>query len=170
MCGRHDTAIFPMLYLKVLLTVWFHKIFELIFLKQLSWPKTMYAEHWRKLAWATFQGNFLILLVQQFCGVPIKNKFSHSAGYFDFLFWFSSAILLPKMKSLFLNLYTSPQGVTSLLQQLLLQEVCTNLQVKRFLLMKFWYLIWMYGGSNIHGNIIQKHPSHKYLFFLKLLE
>ena len=48
----------------------------------------MYAEHWRKLAWATFLGNFPILLVQQFCGAlmnsclleyatvfPIKNKF-----------------------------------------------------------------------------------------------
>ena len=47
-----------------------------------------YAEHWRKLAWATFLGNFPILLVQQFCGTfmnsclleyatvfPIKNKF-----------------------------------------------------------------------------------------------
>ena len=28
MCGDHDTAIFTMLYLKVLLTVWFHKIFK----------------------------------------------------------------------------------------------------------------------------------------------
>ena len=59
----------------------------------------MYAEHWRKLAWVTFLGNFLILLVQQFCGAlmssclleyatlfPIKNKFSHLAGYFEFLF------------------------------------------------------------------------------------
>ena len=44
-------------------TLKFHKIFRLIFLKQLSCPKTMYAEHWRKLAWATFLGNFLILLV-----------------------------------------------------------------------------------------------------------
>ena len=64
------------------------KTFKLIFLNQSSWPKTMYAEHWRKLAWATFLGNFPILLVQQFCGAlmnsclleyatvfPIKNKF-----------------------------------------------------------------------------------------------
>ena len=137
MCGRHDTAIFTMLYLKVLLIVWFYKVFKLCFLKQQSWPKTMYAEHWRKLARATFKGNFLILLVQQFYGVPIKNKFSHLAGYFDFLFWFSSAILLSKMKSLFLSLYTSPQRVTSLLQQLLPRKVCTNLQGKRFPLMKF---------------------------------
>ena len=101
-CGRgggDDTAMFTMLYLKVLLTVWFHKIFKLIFLKQPSWPRTMYAKHWRKLAWPTFLGNFLILLVQQICGTlmnnclleyatvfPIKNRFTHLTGYFDFLF------------------------------------------------------------------------------------
>ena len=44
----------------ILLTLWFHEIF----LKPSSWPKTMYAEHWRKLAWATPLGNFPILLVQ----------------------------------------------------------------------------------------------------------
>ena len=82
----YDTAIFTMLYL--ILTLWFHKIFKLIFPKSPSWPKTMYAEHWRKLAWGTFLENFPILLVQQFCGTfmhsclleyvivfPIKNKF-----------------------------------------------------------------------------------------------
>ena len=62
-CVGHDTAIFTMLYL-ILLTLWFHKTFKLIFLNQSSWPKTMYAEHWRKLAWATPLGNFPILLVQ----------------------------------------------------------------------------------------------------------
>ena len=118
----YDTAIFTVFYLKVLPTVWFHKTFKLIFLKQLSWPKAMYAEHWRKLAWTIFFENFLVLLVQQFCGAlmnsfllkyttvfTIKSKFSHLTGYFDFLFIFSFAILLSKMKSLFLSLYTSPQ-------------------------------------------------------------
>ena len=83
----HDIIIFTMLYL-ILLTLWFHKVFKLIFPKSSSWPKTMYVEHWRKLAWATFLGNFPILLVQQFCEAlmnsylleyatvfPIKNKF-----------------------------------------------------------------------------------------------
>ena len=65
--GEHDTATFTMLYL-ILLTLWLHKIFKLIFLKQSFWPKIMYAEHRRKLAWATFLGNFHIFLVQQFCG------------------------------------------------------------------------------------------------------
>ena len=43
--GEHDTAIFAMLHLKVLLTVWFYKILNLSFLNQLSWPKTRHAEH-----------------------------------------------------------------------------------------------------------------------------
>ena len=77
----HDTAIFTMLYL-ILLTLWFHKIFKLIFPKSSSWSKTMYAGHWRKM------GNFPILLVQSFreaavnsclleyaAVFPIKNKF-----------------------------------------------------------------------------------------------
>ena len=59
----HDTAIFVMLYL-ILLILWFHKVFKLIFPKSSYWPKTMFAEHWKKLARATFLGNFPILLVQ----------------------------------------------------------------------------------------------------------
>ena len=101
---------------------------------------------------------------------PIKNKFFQLTSFFYFLFWFSSAILFSKMKSLFPNLYTSPQLVTSLLQLLLPWEVCTNLQIERFPLMKFWYTIWVYGGSDIQSNNIEKHLSNKYLFFLKLLE
>ena len=79
----HDTTILTLLYLYlILLTLWFHEIFKLIFLKSGSWPKTMYAEHWRKM------GNISILLVQSFCGAlvnsclleyaavfPMKNKF-----------------------------------------------------------------------------------------------
>ena len=77
----HDTAILTLLYL-ILLTLWFHEIFTLIFPKSSSWPKTMYADHWRKM------GNFPILLAQSFSGAlvnsclleyatvfPIKNKF-----------------------------------------------------------------------------------------------
>ena len=36
--------------------------------------------------------------------------------------------------------------------------------------MKFWYTIWVYGGSDIEINNIEKQPFHKYLLFLKLLE
>ena len=104
MCG-HNTAIFTMLNL-ILLTIWFHKIFKLIFLRQSPWPKTMYAEHWRKLAWATFLENFPILLVQHICGAlmtscllkyatvfPTKNEFQPIIYTF-----YCSAILLSKMK------------------------------------------------------------------------
>ena len=83
----HDTTIFTLLYL-TLLTLWFHQVFKLIFAKSWPWPKTMSVEHWRKLVWATFLGNFPIILVKQFCGTfmnsclleyatafPIKNKF-----------------------------------------------------------------------------------------------
>ena len=36
--------------------------------------------------------------------------------------------------------------------------------------MKFWYTIWMDGGSDFQMNNIEKHPSYKYLVFLKLLK
>ena len=66
----------------ILFTLWFPETFTLIFPKSLSWPKTMCAEHWRKM------GNVPILLAQSFSGAlvnnclflyaavfPIKNKF-----------------------------------------------------------------------------------------------
>ena len=84
---EHDTAIFTMFYL-ILLTLWFHKHFKLIFLRQSSWPKKMYVKYWRKLAWAIFSGKFPILLVQHIYGAlmnsclleyatvfPIKDRF-----------------------------------------------------------------------------------------------
>ena len=36
---------------------------------------------------------------------------------------------------------------------LLSREVCTNLQIKRFPLMKLWYTIWMYGGSEFQNKV-----------------
>ena len=81
------------------------KLFSLygyvIFLKQPSWSKTMYTEHWRKLARTTFLGHFVILFVQvcgsilnsclHECGTvfPIKSMFSQNiwlTDCFDFLF------------------------------------------------------------------------------------
>ena len=59
----HDTAIFTLLYL-IILTLLLHEIFKSILPKSSSWHKAMYAEHWRKIAWATPLGNFPILLVQ----------------------------------------------------------------------------------------------------------
>ena len=127
MCRRHDAAIFTMLYL-ILLTLWFHKTFKLIFLNQSSWPKTMYAEHWRKLAWAVSLGKFsytLSITIQYATVFPIKNKFWTVilTFYFDlvppffFLKWnrfFSTFTpVLCKWRPYF--------------KYLLLREVCTNL-------------------------------------------
>ena len=77
----HDIIIFTMLYL-ILLTLWFHKVFRLIFPKQSFCPKTMYAEYWRKLAWATLLGNFPILLVQKFCGTLMNSCLLEHATVF----------------------------------------------------------------------------------------
>ena len=48
---------------------------------------------------------------------------------------------------------------------LLSREVCTNLQIKRFPLMKLWYTIWMYEGSEFQNNNIKKHLPHIYSFW-----
>ena len=99
---------------------------KLIFLKQPSWPKN------RELAWAPFLVNVFIILEQESYGTLVKSclllhvllyfrwkiKFSHSiwsTGYFDFSFWFSSAIsfssaILSEMKSLFFQpVYQPPR-------------------------------------------------------------
>ena len=94
--GGHDSVIFTKLYV-ILLTLRFPKTFKSIFLKQSFRLKTMYAEHWRKLEWATFLGNFPIFLVQQYCGAlmsssllkyatafPIKSKFQPVILTFNF--------------------------------------------------------------------------------------
>ena len=89
---EHDAAIFTMIYL-ILLILWFHEIFRLVFPKSLSCPKTMYAEHWRKLAWATPLGNFPTLLVRQFCGALMNSCLLEYASVFPIknslnrLFW-----------------------------------------------------------------------------------
>ena len=53
--GKRAGACYCHIYLAssclIRLILWVHEIFKLIFLKPSSWPKTMYAEHWRKLAW-----------------------------------------------------------------------------------------------------------------------
>ena len=80
-------------------------------------------------------------LVENFRFCPSENSFR-----------FSSAILLSKIKSLFLNVYTSPQESRHYFNYLLSREVCTHLQIKRFPLMKLWYITWMYGGSKFQNN------------------
>ena len=45
------------------------------------------------------------------------------------------------------------------------REVCTNLQIKRYPLMKLWCTIWMYGSSKFQNNNIKKHLPHIYCFW-----
>ena len=73
----------------ILLTLWFHEIF----LKPSSWPKTMYAEHWRKLAWAPPWEIFLYfqynISVEHLRTVPHLNMLLsfQSKISFNQLFW-----------------------------------------------------------------------------------
>ena len=48
---------------------------------------------------------------------------------------------------------------------LLSREVCTNLQIKMFPLIKLWYTIRTYGVSEFQNNNIKKHPPHIYSFW-----
>ena len=132
----------------------------------------MHAEHWRKLAWATFP----ILLVQQFCGAlmnsclleyatvfPIKSKFWPVilTFYFDLVppFYF---LKWNRFFSTFIPVLSESRHYFN---YLLSREVCTNLQIKRFPLMKLSYTIWMCGGSIFQNNNIKKHSSHIYSFW-----
>ena len=87
-------------------------------------------------------------------------------GYFSFLFLFSSANLLSKMKSLLLNPYTSPQWLKSLLQPPIYHGKCVLIyKLKIFPLVKLWYTISTYRGFKLQSNNIKKHPSHIYSFW-----
>ena len=77
----HDTAILTLLYL-ILLTLWFHEIFTLIFPKSSSWPKTMYAEDWIKM------GNFPVLLVQSFREALVNSCLIEYASVFPIKYKF----------------------------------------------------------------------------------
>ena len=173
MCGAWYCHIY--LALPDSLTLWFHEIFKLIFLKPSSWSKTMYAEHWSKLAWATPLGIFPILnnSVEHLRPVAYLNMLlclqskKVLIGYFGFLFWFSSAILLSKMKSLFLNFYTSSWWVTALLQLPIHHGKCALIsKLKRFSLVKLWYTIWTYGGFN--SKVTISKSSHIVFILFKI--
>ena len=61
------------------------------------------------------------------------------------LTFFSSDIWLSKMKSLFSTFIPVSNGSRHYLNYLLPREVCTSLQIKKFPLMKFWYIFLIYG-------------------------
>ena len=141
----------------------------------------MYAEHWRKVAWAMFLGNFLIFLVQKFCWAlmnsclleyptvfPIEKKFKPVilTFYFDLV----SPLYFLKWNPFFPTFIPVLSDSRHYFNYLLPRKVCANIQIKRFPLIKIWYTIWIHRGTDFQSNNIEKHLSNKYLFFLKLLE
>ena len=118
----------PCHYLKVPLMLWFYKKFRSIFHSQQFCLKN--AIHWRTRTWRFFwefayifrtttlqdtYNNLWTWICYLFISEVIwvfRTTSCQSGGFYD-LFWFNSTILLFKMKSLFLNLYTSP-NVTDL--------------------------------------------------------
>ena len=88
---------------------------------------------------------------------PIKNKFwlVILAFYFDLAPSFYSLKWNRFLSTFIPVLNESPQYFNYLLSR----EVCTNLQIKRFALIKFWYTIWIYRGSKFQNYNIKKHPS-----------
>ena len=167
--GKQDTAIFTMPYL-ILLTLSSHKVFKLIFLKQSFWPKIIYAEQWWKLAWAIFLGNVPIFLVQQFCRslmksclieyvtvFLIKNKFQRVI--LNFYIGLVPPFYFLKWNRFFSTFIPVLSESCHYFNYLLPRKVCTNFQIKRFPLMKFWYITWMYRGIDFQSNNIKKHLS-----------
>ena len=167
--GKQDTAIFTMPYL-ILLTLSSHKVFKLIFLKQSFWPKIIYAEQWGKLAWAIFLGDVPIFLVQQFCRslmksclieyvtvFLIKNKFQRVI--LNFCIGLVPPLYFLKWNRFFSTFIPVLSESCHYFNYLLPRKVCTNFQIKRFPLMKFWYITWMYRGIDFQSNNIKKHLS-----------
>ena len=133
------------------------KFFKLIFLKPSSWPKTMYAEHWRKRAWAPPWEIFLYF--------QYNNSVEHlwTVAYLNMLLCFQSKMSFNRLFWLFILIYfrhftfwneiafsqplhqfSVSHGATSTGYPS--REVCTNLQ---FSLVKLWNIIWTYGGFNL---------------------
>ena len=95
------------------LMVWFHNILKLICHKHSLCPKITCAENWRKTHSLPTLNSRVKCAMHLF---PRSKRFltaSDWTGCFELLFWFSSVILLSKMKLLFFDLSTSPD-VTNL--------------------------------------------------------
>ena len=162
-----------MLYL-ILLTLWFHKVFKLIFPKSSPWPKTI----WWTLE-KTSMGNFLGKFSYTFSTTILLRTYEQLLTWicslsFKRLFWLLYFDLVPPFYFLKWNRFFSTVILVlsesrDYLSYLLPKEVCTNLEIKRFPLMKFWYTICMNGGTDFQSNNIEKHPTHNCLFSLTLL-
>ena len=96
-----------------------------------------------KLAWVTFLGNFPILLVQQLNMLLFSNQKYVLTGYFDFLLNLVPLFYFLKWNRFFSTFIPGLCESHHYFNDLLPWKVCTNLQIKRFPLMKFWYTIWM---------------------------
>ena len=94
---------------------------------------------------------------------PIKNKFwlVILTFYFDLVppFYFL------KWNHFFSTFIPVLSDSYHYFKYLLSGEVCTNLQIKRFPLVKFWNIIWLYGVSEFQCNNIKKHSSHIHSFW-----
>ena len=85
---------------------------------------------------------------------------SGQPGCCDFLFWFSSAILLFKMRSLFFNLSTSPNLNNSSIDYS--EKYVGVYTLKRIPTIEFWYRSRVYGGSQFQSDKIVKQMANKY--------
>ena len=154
-----------MLYV-ILHTLWFHESFKLIFPKSSSWLKTMYTEHWRKLAWATFLGNFPILLVQWFCGALMNSCLLGYVTVFPAILAFYFDLVPPFHFLKWNRFFSTVLPVLNKSRHYFNHGKCVLIyKLKRFLLVKLWYTIRMYGRSELQNNNIKKHPSHIYCFW-----
>ena len=86
MCGDHDTAILTMPYQKFVVIVWFHKFFNLFFLKQLSCPETIHT----KLK-ETSNGTFPVKFSYIFRTTILRNSFEDLV-FFNVLLYFLSKL------------------------------------------------------------------------------
>ena len=105
-------------------------------------------------------GNFLekfsytfSIKIQYATVFPIKNKFWQVilTFYFDLVLPF----YFLKWNRFFSTFTPVLCESRHYFKYLLPQEVCTNLEIKRFPLI--WYTIWMYGGFDFQSNNIEKH-------------
>ena len=144
---------------------------KLIFHKQPSWP--IYAEHLDKTCMGNFVGKFSVAYLNVLLCFRSKISFRTAAGWTVVLTFYLDLVLpfcFLKWNWFFLTFIPALCKSRHYFHYWLPWEMGTNLQVQRFPLIKFWYTIWMYGGSDFQSKNIQKRLFHKYLFFLKLLE
>ena len=94
---------------------------------------------------------------------PIKNRFQQ--GILTFYFDLVPPFYFPKWNRFFSTFTPVLCESRHYFNYLLPREVCTNLQITRFPLMKFPYKIWIHGGTDFQSNNIEKHSFHIYSFW-----